>query len=252
MIARLRLLCAALTLGGFAVLPAAGQVRGTGSGTSGSNSPTYQASQAVQAAQVTLRKAQTDITRAKNKVRAELLAKPQWATVNAEVNKAQTQLKAAERAALAALAKKPEYQAALQQRADASKIRQQAAAGTTASTGDDTQAVSAAELQKADDTYIKASYSIKAMEKQALADNQAYIDAKAKLEAAHGKMSELDAQVDETLKSDPAYMQLQTAFDQAQQAVVQAREQLASARQAAQQQRQQESKSRQNSSGPGR
>jgi hypothetical protein len=69
-----------------------------------------------------------------------------------------------------------------------------------------------------------------------MTDDPALSDANAKLEAAKSKMGQLDAEIDDSLKADQSYTQLQQAVVTAQQAVDQAQQQVTQARQQAAQQ----------------
>ena len=197
------------------------------------------AAKAVADAQVVLKKAQADVQKARDKVKTQLKAKPEWSTVTADLAKADAEMKSTQRAAIIAVHNKPEYLDLAKQREDADKVRQ-AAQGTTAG-GDK---VSDADLAQATDSFIKAAIQMKAKEKKALADDQAYNDAKARLDGFNAKMAELDAEVDESLKNDTDYQALQQAVATAQQQVDAAKDQLAQARLQLAQQRQSSSQQR--------
>jgi hypothetical protein len=226
-----------LTLAALASLPVAAQTNANRT-----DSPVVQASKAVQDAQLALTKVQADLNKLRNKVKADLLTKPEWATVNQELTKAQADMKTAQKNAMATAQNKPEYKALVAQRDEAQKVRQQSQAAATP--GSDDAKVSASDLQKADNDYIAAGLSMKAMERQVLADDQAYNDAKARLDAANSKLAQLDAQVDESLKGDADYTTAQASVQTAQDAVTQAKEQLLQARQQIAQQRISEAQSR--------
>ena len=226
-----------LTIAGLMSLPVAAQ-----NNANRNDSPVAQASKAVQDAQLAVNKAQADLNKLRNKVKADLLTKPEWASVNQELAKAQADMKTAQKNAMTTAQNKPEYKALLAQRDEAQKVRQQSQAAATP--GSDDAKVSASDLAKADNDYISAGLAMKAMEKQVLADDQAYNDAKARLDAANSKLAQLDAQVDESLKGDQDYTTAQSGVQTAQDALTQAKEQLVQARQQIAQQRISEAQSR--------
>jgi hypothetical protein len=229
--------CAALGIGALTYCASAQTAR--------PDSPMQTAAKQVQTAETGLKAAQALVQKARDKVKAQLLTKPEWAGVKADLTKAEADEKSSERAAIAAVRAKPEYMALVKQRDESQKVRDAARAGAVP--GSDVPKVSDAELGEAEQNYMKAGVSMKTMEKQALADDQPYNDAKARMEAANAKLAQLDAEVDEALKNDPDYLQVQQNVVQAQQAVDQAKQQLVQARQsAADQSRSQRS---QNSSG---
>jgi len=226
---RHRVAFAFLCLAAWFACPALAQV-----GNPPQQSPVQQAAKALQDAQVVLKKAQADQQKARDKVKTQLKAKPEWATVTSDLAKAEADLKTAQRSAINAVHSKPEFVDLQKQKDDANKVRENAQKATPGS--DDK--VSDADLAAAQDTYIKSTLAMKAMEKKGLADDQAYNDAKARLEGFNAKMAELDAEVDESLKNDTDYQTLVQATATAQQAVDMAKDALAQARIAMAQQRQ--------------
>jgi hypothetical protein len=223
---------AILTLSVAGVYPVAGQLNPQ------QQSPVAIAAKGVQDAEVGLKKAQADVQKVREKVKTQLKAKPEWATITTDLSKAESDVKSTQRAAILAIHNKPEYVELVKQREDSDKIRQSAG-----KTGSDDK-VSDSDLAQANDTFIKASLRMKAMEKQGLADDQAYNDAKARVEGTNAKMAQLDAEVDEALKNDTDYQTLQMAVATAQQQVDTAKEQLTQARQQVAQQRLQEAQQR--------
>ncbi|HEY2589739.1 MAG TPA: hypothetical protein VGI81_28605 [Tepidisphaeraceae bacterium] len=202
-------------------------------------SPLAQASKAVVDARIALNKAQTELQRARDKVKQQLLTKPEWAPVVQEMNKASNDVVTAKRNATNAVHAKPEYQAAAKQRDEADKIRQEALAAP--GTGSDDTKVSDTDLATAQNNYMTAALKMKNIEKQSLADDQALADANARLEAAKAKMAQLDAEIDDSMKNDQNYQQLQ-------QSVASAQQQLDQAEQSLKQQRESLSKSHSSSS----
>lgn len=192
-------------------------------------SPLAQANKAINDARTKLRLAQLEVQKVRDKEKTELMKKPEWAPIATELNKANADVNAAKRAAMNLAENKPEYQALLKDRDAADKVRQQADAPPTP--GSDTPVVSDADLATANNTYISDSLKMKAIEKQVLTDDTKLSDANARLDAAKAKMAQLDAEVDEALKADQNYIQLQTAVAQAQQQVDQAEQQLQQQRQ---------------------
>lgn len=240
------LACALLIAGGWVASPASAQNNGNQN-----QSPVAQAAKAVTDARVVLRKAQFDVQKVRDKAKAELMQKPEWAPVTAEVNKATNDVAAAKRAALNTAHNKPEYVAAVKQRDDADKVRQQANAAPQP--GADDNKVSDADLATANNNYFTAALEMKKIEKQVMTDDQALNDANARLDAAKSKMAQLDAEVDESLKNDQNFQQLQMAVATAQQQVDQAEQQLQQTKQQIAEQHAQEAKSRASSSStPGR
>lgn len=226
--------CAVLAVSFVGVPLASAQVGRGGFNSGANNSASAQAGQAVRDAEKARLKIVQDVNKIKARIRRQLESKPEWASVNNDLKKAELQMKAADKAAMAKLTKNPDYQAALKQRDEAQKVRDQAAAGGATD----------ADLAKADQQYIDAGLRMKQIEKQALSDDAAYNDAKAKYDAAKSKKDQLDSQVNDALQTDQEYTQLKQSLDQADQQVKQAREQLAQARQQEEQQRQQQSQSR--------
>jgi hypothetical protein len=232
---RHRLAFAIVCLAAWFACPASGQANNQQQ-----LSPVQTAAKAVQDAQVVLKKAQADQQKARDKVKTQLKAKPEWATVTSDLAKAEADLKTAQRNAINAVHSKPEYVDLQKQKEDADKVRQNAQKTTPG--GDDK--VSDTDLAAAQDTYVKASLAMRAMEKKGLADDQAYNDAKARLEGFNAKMAELDAEVDDSLKNDTDYQALVQATATAQDQVDQAKNALAQARIELAQQRQSASQSR--------
>jgi hypothetical protein len=231
------LACALLIAGGWIVSPASAQ-----NNPNQQQSPVAMAAKAVNDARVVLRKAQAEVQKVKDKAKAELMQKPEWAPVTAELNKATSNVATAKRAAMNAAHNKPEYIAAVKQRDDADKVRQQANA--TPQPGADDNKVSDADLAAAMTNYSTAALKMKAIEKQVMADDQALNDAIARLDAAKSKMGQLDAEVDESLKNDQNFQQLQMAVATAQQQVDQAEQQLTQTKQQIAEQHAQEARSR--------
>lgn len=223
---RHRLACALLISGSVVSVPAFAQYRPN---QPQQQSPLAQANKAVTDARTKLRLAQLEVQKVRDKEKAELLTKPEWAPITAELNKATADVAAAKRAALDLAHNKPEYQALQKDRDAADKVRQQADA--TPPPGSDATPVSDTDLANANNTYFADSLKMKAIEKQVLTDDQALNDANSRLDAAKAKMAQLDAEIDEALKADQNYIQLQTAVAQAQQQVDQAEQQLQQQRQ---------------------
>jgi hypothetical protein len=180
-------------------------------------------------AEVNLKKAQVTLAQAHDKIKAKYLTKPEWAPVNADLLKAQNDVKNAHRVALAAVHSKPEYVELAKQREEAEKIQQQAQAA--AKPGSDEAKVSNEDLNKAFQDSLKYSVNMKSMEQQALSNDQPYIDAMARVDANKAKLAELDAEVDESMKTDTEYQALQQAVTEAQTQVETAKQAVVAARQ---------------------
>lgn len=245
MTVRKLLASAVLAIGSLAVLPASGQVGRSSpyNPSNNQNSATAQAGKQVNEARVGVQKIEQQIARIKTRVRAQLLAKPEFASINAEYKRAETAYEQARKQAVNTLHSKPEYLAMVKEREEAMAKRDAAGAGG-AQVSDD-------ELNKANDTIFKDGQALKKMEDRALADDVKYQDAKAKRDAAKVKVDEVDSQVSEALKNDSEYQQLTQSLDQAKQQLEQARLQLAQAAQQERTQREQESRSRAQSPGGG-
>ena len=192
--------------------------------------PLAGAIKAVTDARVVLAKAQAEQQKARDKVKQQLLTKPEWTPVVQEMTKAETDVATAKRNAMNAAHAKPEYQEAMKQRDEAYKVRQQAFAAP--GTGSDDTKVSEADLATAENNYTTAALKMKNIEKQTLSDDQALADANARLEAAKAKMAQLDAEIDDSLKNDQSYQQLQTQVATAQQTLDQAEQSLKQQREA--------------------
>lgn len=219
--------CALLISGGLVSVPALAQYNRQNQPQQ--QSPLAQANKAINEARTKLRLAQLEVQKVRDKEKTELMKKPEWAPVAAELNKATADVTAAKRAAMGVAENKPEYQALLKDRDAADKVRQQADAPPTP--GSDATPVSDADLATANNTYISDSLKMKAIEKQVMTDDPKLNDANARLDAAKAKMAQLDAEVDEALKADQSYIQLQNGVAQAQQQVDQAEQQLQQQRQ---------------------
>lgn len=244
MIAHKSLAIAVLGIASLA-LPLSAQVRPgqTYNPNNNQNSATAQAGKQVNEANLNVQKIQQQIARIKTRVKAQLLAKPEYSSINAEFKRAQKAFDDAKKQALATLHNKPEYQAMVKEREAAMAKRDAAGSGTGQ--------VSDEELNKANDTVFKDGQALKKMDDRALADDAKYQDAKTKLEAAKAKVDEVDNQVTEALKNDAEYQQDLQSLDQAKQQLEQAKQQLAQAAQQERQAREAESKARaaSNSSG---
>jgi chromosome segregation ATPase len=245
MIARKSFAFAVLGIASLAALPASAQVRSstTYNPNSNQNSATAQAGKQVNEARQNVQKIEQQIAKIKTRLRAQLLAKPEFTSINAEFKRAQKVFDDAKKQALALLHNKPEYQAMVKEREEAMAKRDAAGSGGAQ--------VSDEELNKANDTIFKDGQALKKMEDRTLADDAKYQDAKAKLDAAKSKVDEVDNQVTEALKNDAEYQQELQSLDQAKQQLDQARQQLAQAAQQEQQQREQAAKSRSQSTGAG-
>jgi hypothetical protein len=191
--------------------------------------PVQEAQKQVVDAGALLKKAQAALAQAHDKIKAKYLAKPEWAPINAELLKSQNDVKNAHRLALAAVHAKPEYVELTRKREEAEKIQQQAQAA--AKPGSDETKVSNEDLAQAFQDSLKYSVNMKSMEQQALSNDQAYIDAMARVDANKAKLAELDAEVDESMKTDTDYQTLQQAVTEAQTQVETAKQAVVAARQ---------------------
>lgn len=236
---------AVLGIASLAVVPASGQLRpsATYNPNNNQNSATAQAGKQVNDARVAVQKIEQQIAKMKLRTRNQLLAKPEFASTNAEFKRAATAFEAAKKQALATLHNKPEYQAMVKEREEA-MTKRDAAGGGGAQVSDE-------ELNKANDTIFKDGQALKKMEDRALGDDAKYQDAKAKLDAAKSKVDEVDNQVTEVLKNDAEYQQELQSLDQAKQQLEQARQQMAQAAQQEQQARETAAKARSQSTGAG-
>jgi len=203
------------------------------------NSASVQASKQVTLIKQDIQKLQLQQNKIRAKLRAQLLAKPEWASINAEVAKAKAAYDAAVKPAMARLRARPEYKALLKKRDDAQAIRDKANTDPTSVSND--------ELNKALRDYQEASIAMIKMEKEALETDPKVTDAKAKYDDAKAKLAQLDSQVNDTIKSDPEYLALEQQITQAKDQLVGAQQQLAQARQQELDQREQEAKQRQQS-----
>lgn len=234
---------AVLGIASLAALPASGQLRpsATYNPNNNQNSATAQAGKQVNEARQNVQKIEQQIAKIKTRVKAQLLAKPEFTSINAEFKRAQKAFDDAKKQALASLHNKPEYQAMLKEREEAIAKRDAAGSGGAQ--------VSDEELNKANDTIFKDGQALKKMENGALADDAKYQDAKTKLDAAKSKVDEVDNQVTEALKNDAEYQQDLQSLDQAKQQLEQARQQMAQAAQQEQQAREAAAKARSQSTG---
>lgn len=240
------LACGMLAIGSISVVPAQAQFRGSSSSYNSSNnqnSATAQAGKQVNEARIGVQKIEQQITRIKTRVRAQLLAKPEFAAATQEYKRAETAFDQAKKQAMNTLHNKPEFLAMTKER-DEAMAKRDAAGNGGAQVSDD-------ELNKANDIIFRDGQALKKMEDRALADDTKYQDAKTKRDAAKVKVDEVDSQVADALKADSEYQQLTQSLDQAKQQLEQARQQLAQAAQQERLQREQEAKSRSQSAGSG-
>ena len=163
------------------------------------------------------------MTKVRAKVRAQILAKPEWAQVMTEKKTAETNLDGARKNALATLRNKPEYKTMFKEREDAQQIVTQF--NTPGSQ------VSQADFDKASNTLITNGYAMKKMETDALKDDPKFAEATTQADAANAKMKEAESQVDVALKDDQEYQNASKQLDTAKTALNTAKTQLAQARQ---------------------
>lgn len=226
---------------GLAAVPAFGQTSSGRSNTSSSNSQSAQAGKAVGKAQADLNKLQAETTKITARVRAQILAKPEWAQVVAGKRSAEAAADTARKAALVTVHNKPEYKALLKEREEAQQV-------VTAFNAPGSQ-VPQADFDKASSAIVNDGFAMKKMEMEALKEDEKYKEAAAQLDAANAKMKEVDAQVQASLKDDAEYQNVSKQIDQAKTTLASAQQQLKQARQAEEQTRLQQSKQRQDSVG---
>lgn len=232
---RYRLACAFLVLSGTIAAPSFGQ-------STPKDNPLASQIQGVRDAETAVKKAQADVTRARDKVKVELRKKPEWASLQTDLTKAENDLKTSQRNAMNAVHAKPEYLELVKQRDEAQKVV--AAAQATSTPGSSDDKVSDSDYAKANNDYAKAVTQMKAMERQAIADDPSYTDAKARIDASNAKLAQMDAEVDDTLKTDTDYQQLAQALTQAQEQLAAAKQALVTQRQQIAQQRASEAQNR--------
>jgi len=243
---RKSLTTAVLALSTAVAVPAMAQTNSSSNRSNQQNSPSATAGKQVAKAQADVNKLQTDLNKIQAKVRAQILQKPEWATVVNERKAAEAALETARKNALMAAKNKPDYKNLQKQRDDAQQIVTQFNQPNTS--------VTQAEFEKASKTVIDNGFAIKNMETAALKEDPKYAEASTQLEAATAKMKEVDAQVQVALKDDQEYQNAAKQLENAKTALTAAKTQLAQARQQEEQAREQQAKSRQqqqNSGGGG-
>ena len=246
MMIRKSLSTAVLALCTVVAVPAFGQASGSSSNrNSAANSAAQTAGKAVAKAQADVNKLQGELNKSRAKVRAQVLQKPEWATVMNEKKTAETGLATARNAALNTLRNKPEYKTLQKDRDDAQQIVTQF--------NQPGSQISQAEFDKASTTVVNNGFAMKKMETEALKEDPKYAEANTQLEAANAKMKDVDSQVEVALKDDTEYQNTSKQLEQAKTALTAAKTQLAQARQQEEQARQQQAKSRaqQDSNGGG-
>ena len=210
--------------------------RGNSNMSNQQNSPVATNQKAVSQAQAEVTKAQADINRITSRVHAQVLAKPEWASVVAAQRQAQLAVDSAKRTVLNVVHNKQDYKDLTKEREQAQTAMSQANAD---SKGND------ADAQKAADSFMKASFAMKQLENTALKDDTKYDEAKKQLEAADAKLRELDPQVKQALNDDPEYQTASKTLEAAKTKLDAAKKQLAQAVQSEHSNRNQQSKSRQ-------
>jgi len=201
------------------------------------NSQSQMAGKQVAKAQADVNKIQSDMNKIRAKVRAQVLQKPEWASVVNEKKAAEAALEAARKNALNAVKNKPDYKTLQKARDDAQQV-------VTQSNQSGSQ-VTAIELEKASKTVIDNGFAMKNMETAALKEDPKYAEATTQVEAANAKMKEVDSQVDVALKDDKEYDSASKQLETAKNSLNAAKTQLAQARQQEEQARQAQAKSRQ-------
>jgi hypothetical protein len=228
---------AALSL---AAVPSFAQMSSSSSSTNTQNAATAQAGKAVAKAQADVNKIQSDMVKIHARIRAQMLAKPEWSAVVNARKQAEQNLDQVKKTVLATIRNKDDYKNLAKEREQARQTMSEAGADP-----------SSPEVQKAADTYVKDGFAIKQMEMAALKDDPRYDDAYKQLEAADAKMKELDAQVDQAQKDDPEYQTAEKQLETAKTALAGARTQLAQAAKQDRDARAAQAKARQNQQGGG-
>lgn len=221
------------------IVPTFGQMSSTTSNNS-QNAATANASKAVAKAQGDVNKIQSDMAKIQARIRAQILAKPEWAAVVNAKKQAEQNLDTVKRSTLASIRNKDDYKGLVKDR--------EAARQTMTDNSSDPNSP---EAQKAANDFVKSSFAIKQMEMAALKDDPKYDDANKQLEAADAKMKELDDQVKQAEKDDQEYQAADKQLETAKNALQTARTQLAQAAQQERTQREQQAKSRQQQQGGG-
>jgi hypothetical protein len=227
---------AVLTLAVAAAVPAMGQVSGSSSNTPVSASAA--AGKAVNKARADISKLQGDMAHIRAKVRNDIMAKPEWASVVAAKKAAETNVEAARRTTLATLRSKEDYK-------KLSKDRDDAAATVTASNAPNSQ-VSDDDAKKAGDAMVNAGLAMKKMEMDSLKDDPKYAEASTQLDSINAKMKELDGAVDLALKDEKDYQDSETKMTALKTQLAAAQTQLAQARKSDEATRSAAAKSREN------
>lgn len=234
---------AALAVGAITVMPAAAQYSGTSSTTTHQNTQSMTAGQAVSKVQAQINKLQGDMNRLRNTARAQVLAKPEWASIVAAKRKAEADLDSAHRAALATVHNRQEYK-------DLAKERDDAENQITASNSGG-EKLSDADVQRLTNVIFNNGLAIRKMEQSALQDDPKYTDAKTQYDAANAKMADLDSQVDLALRDDKTYQTDSTQMEELKKQLATARMQLAQAIKSEEQQREAAAKARAQSGSSG-
>ena len=180
-------------------------------------SPLVAPRKAVDEATKNYQAAQKQLVAAKEKLKAQFMAREDWAKTKKASDKAKQEYEAAKNAAMAALEKRPDYKAA--------KVARDAAEQKMHS-GEKTDA---AETDRLAGEIMNNGLTMKKIEADYLANDQKYADAKAKYDQAQKEMSLLENEVDAAAANDPECMAAQQAVDSSKQQLEQARTTLAQA-----------------------
>jgi colicin import membrane protein len=202
-------------------------------------SPLVAPRKAVEEATKNYQAAQKQLVSAKEKLKAQFMAREDWSKTKKAADKSKREDEAAKTAAMAALDKRPDYKAAKAAR-DAAEQKMRSG-----------EKMETAEMDRLAGEVMNNGLAMKKIEADYLANDQKYADAKAKYEQSQKEMSLLEGEVDAAAANDPECVAAQQAVDSSKQQLDQARTSLAQAAKADAEARAAAAKAKSSSAGGG-
>ncbi|HTK74192.1 MAG TPA: hypothetical protein VL371_02980 [Gemmataceae bacterium] len=181
--------------------------------------------------------AQKQLVAAKEKLKAQFMAREDWAKTKKASDKARMEYDAAKHTAMSALDKRPDYKAA---KAAKEASEQKLRSG---------EKLEAGETERLGQEVLNNGLAMKKIEADYLANDQKYADAKAKYDQSQKEMSLLEGEVDAAAANDPECVAAQQAVDSSKQSLEQARASYAQAAKAEADARAQAAKAKSTSGG---
>jgi len=200
-------------------------------------SPLVGQRKAVDEATKAYQAAQKQLVAAKEKLKAQFMAREDWAKTKKANDKAKQEYEAAKNAAMAALEKRPDYKAA---KAAREAAEQKARSG---------EKIDTTESDRLAQEIMNNGLAMKKIEADYLANNQKYADSKAKYDQTQKEMSLLEGEVDAAAANDPECVAAQQQVESSKQQLDSAKQSLAQASKAESEARAQAAKAKSTSGG---